>query len=226
MNPNVERAITDGIFRHQFEGFRGYPRENDSRFLEVFHESSVSVSHARATAEAFEQAMPTLQDIRDTARNLRPKFEAQVSQREQWEREYGPPRPFEVPNVAASFGQSREREIDRLWKDLLAYFRSNNFEGKGDIQRVQIGRCWQIARHFGYKMNSYQTRDIEDYERANPRSRESLPERPQQRPRPEPAKPITQADFDALPKRDGKALAAGDDSSAGTKDEEPENRWD
>jgi len=206
----IERTVSDAIFRYQLEGFRDYPRGRDSRFLEVFHESVVSVEHARSVVKKFEGAgrgpgvsdMPTLTEIRDTARNCRAQFEDTIDQRAEWARKYGPPSPF-----VADFSRKPEREIDKLWREVLTFFRSNNFDGKGDIQKVHYGRCWQIARALGYSMNSYQTREIEDYERIYPRSRESLPVRPK-------PKPITQADIDALPKRDGKLLASGDDSGS------------
>ena len=66
-----ERSVTDGIFRHQLEGFQKYPVKRDSRFLEVFNECVVSVGHAQAVAESFQGLMPTLEEIRDVARSLR-----------------------------------------------------------------------------------------------------------------------------------------------------------
>jgi hypothetical protein len=190
-----ERSVTDGIFRHQLEGFQKYPVKRDSRFLEVFNECVVSVGHAQAVAESFQGLMPTLEEIRDVARSLRPRFEVTVDQKEEWRRKYGPSSP-----VRPDFAQRPAREIDRLWGEVRAFLVSTQFDGRGDIQRVHIGRCWQIAKHLGYEMNSYQQREIDDYERIYPKSRERLPQK---------KAPITQADF--------KALAAG---------EEAEGRWE
>jgi hypothetical protein len=186
----LSRPVSDGIFRHQLEGFDKYPRHRDERFCEVFNESCVSVDHARAVASAFREKMPSLQEIIDTALNLRPRFEATASQREQWEREFGKPQPFDIsPALAERSG----REIDRLWQEVLAFLRTTRFDGKGDIQRVHIGRCWQIAKHLGYTMNSAQQSEIDAYEHAYPKSRERLPVK---------RAPIVAADF--------KALAAGE----------------
>jgi hypothetical protein len=189
----VHRSISDGIFHHQLEGFEKYPRGRDGRFLEVFNEQCVSVDHARAVALSFRERMPTLQEIVDTALNLRPRFEALPSQREQWEKEFGPPRPFDT-SVLRSVGQGSNREIDRLWKQVLAFFRTNNFDGRGDIQRVSIGRCWQVAKALGYSMNSYQQREIDDYEHTYPESKQKLPTRAAA----QSFTPITQADVDRV----------------------------
>ena len=206
--------MSDGIFRHQLEGFEKYPRGRDSRFLEVFNEHIVSVDHARAVAGTFREKMPTLQDIIDTALNLRPRFEVTESDREKWEREYGPAQPFTIPGGVGSMARTEEREIDRLWRDVMAFLRPRGFENpKKDIQFTPIGRCWQIARALGYQMNSHQLREIETYELAKPESRNHLPERKQ------PRAPITQADIDRekAKQRDVKALASEDDT---------EDRWE
>jgi hypothetical protein len=195
----VMRAVSDGIFRHQLEGFEKYPRGRDDRFLEVFNEHCISVDHARAVALTFREKMPMLQEVIDTALNLRPRFEAGPSQREEWEQRYGKPQPFDVsPLLEKRTG----REIDRLWEEVLAFLRTTRFDGKGDIQKVHIGRCWQIAKHLGYKMNSHQQAEIDLYEHAYPKSRESLPVK---------RAAITEQDF--------KALASG-------SHQEGENRWD
>lgn len=189
----VMRSVSDGMFRHQLEGFEKYPRGRDSRFLEVFNEHLVSVDHGRAVVETFRDKMPTLQDIIDTALNLRPRFEVTVSQREQWEREYGPPEPFTIPGGVAAMARTEEREIDRLWRHVLAFLRARNFENtKRDIQFVPIGRCWQIARALGFEMNGHQSAEIRRYEETNPKSREFLPAKLTAR------APITQADIDRV----------------------------
>ena len=202
----VVRSVSDGIFRHQLEGFDKYPRGRDERFLEVFNSCVVSVDHARAVVDAFRVNMPTLQDIIDTALNLRPRFEVTETDREKWEREYGPAQPFRVdPALLSTSG----REIDRLWRDVLNFLRPRNFDGKGDIQRVDIGRCWQVAKACGYKMNSRQQREIERYEQIYPQSRDNLPT---QSLLALPGPAITQADIERV-----KAERAG---------QETEGRWE
>ncbi len=86
----VAQALFD-----QLSGFRGFPKPGlgKDRFVQVFQESVVSVDHARAVIATFDDQMPTLREIRDTAYTLRAKFEPPVDQRAQWEKEYGPPDP-------------------------------------------------------------------------------------------------------------------------------------
>lgn len=183
-------------------GYKGYPKPIDSpgehHFIRAFQESVVSVEHARAVIDAFDQEFPTILRIRETAAKLRPSLSA-VAQKQEWERLYGPPQPFDV---SPALQERKGREIDRLWQEVLAFLRTTKFDGHGDIQRVHIGRCWQIAKHLGYAMNSHQQAEIDAYEHTYPKSRESLPVK-------RPA--ITAEDFKALgPVADFKALAAGE----------------
>ena len=79
----------------QLAGFRKAPIGSGiNRFAEVLCECSISVEHAMAVIETFDYEFPTLRDIRETAHNLRPRFEPKVDQREQWEKEYGKPDPL------------------------------------------------------------------------------------------------------------------------------------
>jgi hypothetical protein len=77
----------------KLSGFRGFPKPGIGkvRFVQVFQQSVISVDHARAVIATFDDQMPTLREIRDTAYTLRSKFEPPVDQRQQWEKEYGPP---------------------------------------------------------------------------------------------------------------------------------------
>jgi hypothetical protein len=90
----LQPAVAKSFLR-QLSGFRGYPKDDEAqtRFIEVLCEVSLSVEHALAIIWAFEDQFPTLKEIRDTAFNLRPKFEAKVDQTKQWEKQYGKPKP-------------------------------------------------------------------------------------------------------------------------------------
>lgn len=195
---SIQIPVACGILR-QICGFRGYPKaDGETRFVEVLAEVSLSVEHAMEIVKTFDSEFPTLREIRDTALNLRARFETQINQHAEWEKQYGKPEPF--PILAEGH---QEPEIFVLWRETLAFLRTTRFDGKGDIQQVPIGRCWQIAKHLGYKMNRYQQDEIDHYEAAIPKSRESLPVK-------RPA--ITQADVDAVKReRDVKALAGNDD---------------
>ena len=88
VQPEVGRALLGHL-----QGFRKAPvGPGLNRFAEVLCECSISVEHATAVVDSFDNEFPTLRDIRDTASNLRPKFEAKVDQKKEWEAKYAPPR--------------------------------------------------------------------------------------------------------------------------------------
>lgn len=88
---HLQREVARPLLR-QLSGFKGYPRgEGESRFIDALCEISLSVEHAIAIVESFDAEFPTIREMRDTALNLRPKYEPKVNEREKWEREYGKP---------------------------------------------------------------------------------------------------------------------------------------
>lgn len=91
---NLQRDVGRALLR-QLSGFRGYPKgEGESRFIDVLCEVSLSVEHALGIVEAFDGDFPTIHEMRDTALNLRPKYEPKKpDQMEQWEKQYGKPDP-------------------------------------------------------------------------------------------------------------------------------------
>jgi hypothetical protein len=97
----VEFAVGKGLLLH-LQGFRKAPvGVGFDRFAEVLCECSISVEHATAVVESFDNEFPTVRDIRETAHNLRPKFEAKVNQRKEWEAQYGKPEPVLFRPVTA-----------------------------------------------------------------------------------------------------------------------------
>jgi hypothetical protein len=82
--------------RRYLSPLRGYNRmpEAESRLVEVVQSVCVSVEHLDATLETFDAEYPTLAEIKNVALNLRDRYlPKQPSQRERWEKEYGPPNP-------------------------------------------------------------------------------------------------------------------------------------
>lgn len=133
----LQPTVARGLLR-TLSGFRGYPRgEGETRFVDVLCEISLSVEHAASTLLCFDADFPTIRELRDAALNLRPKFEAKVDQRAQWEREYGKPdadwsRRFTgaaagtVPNIDPKVRKQQYQEERRamLWqaiRDSLYY---------------------------------------------------------------------------------------------------------
>lgn len=104
--PAIARAICVSLLREYLSGFHGYPKSPDSAktssgedtFARILQDCALSVGHARAILETMDLAFPTKRDIEASAVSLRPKFEQQVPQTLEWERKYGKPAPFEIPN--------------------------------------------------------------------------------------------------------------------------------
>lgn len=118
--PQVTRVVAAVTLR-QLSGFVGYPKAGpgEEYFIDAFQMACISVDHARAVIAAFDEHMPTLKEIRETALNLKPKFEPpSESQRAQWEREYGKPQAFDM-SVA---NRPAVRRDDELWRKLREKF--------------------------------------------------------------------------------------------------------
>lgn len=119
------------IFRDQLAGFDRYPKP-DTRFIEVLQESTVSVDHARAVVQSFERGgkdFPQLADIRDTARNLRPRFDAVIPPEVEWRRRYGKPAADWSKNLTGSHEQQKSRLQWQAIRDSLFYV-----EGPGESE--------------------------------------------------------------------------------------------
>jgi len=92
--PAIVDTIALELVRHYIAGLRGYnPQPQvEARFAETIQEACVSVGHARHVLSQFEDICPTPKEIKESAFNSRDAFlPKRPSQREQWEKEYGPP---------------------------------------------------------------------------------------------------------------------------------------
>ena len=146
MNPEVSRQVAEALFR-QLSGFRGYPVKGpgETYFIDAFQLACVSVDHARAVIATFDEVMPTIKEIRETALNLKPKFAPPyLSVREQWERDYGPPRPFPV-DIKNPVG---ERRVDELWRKLREKFPDCAHSRKPWPSWIVLAKA---ARELGYE---------------------------------------------------------------------------
>jgi hypothetical protein len=141
----VARSVTDGIFRHQLGGFPNYPLKRDARFLEVFNEVCISVEHAQSVILAFEVKLPTLQDIRDCAANLRPRFEDLPNPEKEWAAQYGAPNPNWSKNLVGNWGQQRQRVLWQAIRDAIYYTEG---PGQADIERLQDAKARKADREF------------------------------------------------------------------------------
>jgi hypothetical protein len=135
LEPTIARS-----FLRQLSGFRGYPRDSagEGRFVEVLCEVSISVEHALAITWAFEENFPTIREIRDTALNLRAKFEAKVDQKKEWESKYGKPDLAWYNRIsnATNTNYAEERRA-MLWQAIRdSIFYTETPMGRADLARI------------------------------------------------------------------------------------------
>lgn len=150
LQPDVGRPLL-----RQLAGFRGYPRgEGQARFVDCLCEISLSVEHALAIIESFDGDFPTLREMRDTALNLRPKFEQKSDQRAEWKAKYGKPDPAWSRRLvtAANVNYSEERRA-MLWQSIRdGIFYTETPMGRADLatiddkdERISAFKFWRQA---------------------------------------------------------------------------------
>jgi hypothetical protein len=95
-SPDVNIEICLSLIREFLSGYRGYPptESGERRFAFALQENCISVGHARAVLQSFDEVFPTVRQIHDAAFGIRPQFEPADDQRREWERQYGKPVPF------------------------------------------------------------------------------------------------------------------------------------
>jgi hypothetical protein len=150
----VEFAVGKGLL-FQLLGFRKAPQgDGINRFAEVLCESSISVEHAMAVIETFDYEFPTLREIRDTAYNLRPKFEVKADQKKQWEAKYGKPDPMFARRLlgAATVSHVQQRRA-MLWQAIRdSIYYTETQMGRLDLsgiedkdERINAFKFWKSA---------------------------------------------------------------------------------
>lgn len=129
------------VLLEQLSGFRGYPKGKGlDRFVEVLAEISISVEHATALIETFDREFPMLCEIRDTAFNLRPRFQVMEDQRTKWEAQYGKPDPIWPETVAKAIKRPSGRlNINTLTGDPHKEFISlqRRAEIQAEIEQIE-----------------------------------------------------------------------------------------
>jgi hypothetical protein len=131
----VNSVVAAALFR-KLSGFPGYPKseQGEAHYIEAFQDASISVDHARAIIAVFDERMPTLREIRDAALNLRPRFEPQIDQRTEWEKQYGKPDPNWSKNLIGSHAQQRARMLWQSIRDAVYYAEG---PGKSRLAAIQ-----------------------------------------------------------------------------------------
>lgn len=114
--PAIATDVAISFLRRYLSGFKGYPKNDiagEKRFAEALQDNALSVEHLEATLKTFEDFFPTVRQIRDVAFGLRPRYEAEVDNRKEWAREFGPPQAFAPPGQMAMHWQA--------FRDMLYY---------------------------------------------------------------------------------------------------------
>jgi len=134
---NVTIEVCIALVRELLAGYRGYPNTEagERRFAFALQVNCVSVSHARATLQIFDEGFPTVRQIHDVAFNLRPKFEPQDDNFDALRAKYGNPQPFDVPNDelachwrafrdAIYYGWESRKKDEEIHPDSVAFIRA------------------------------------------------------------------------------------------------------
>jgi hypothetical protein len=182
--PRVARALAE-MYVQQLSGLKDYPpyAAGADRLANELVACAVSVEHAKAVVEYFDDVCPTPRELRDVAANLREKYAPpEPPERERWEREYGPPRPVPVP-ILADPGASAEA-------DRTMWARIRHKLNVSDLAKVTWAQVYQAKRDLGYQLAEFERSWLDRGGGPPLAPRPDLP--------PMPARPITQADFKVL----------------------------
>lgn len=202
----------------QLAGFRGYPKEGpgEDYFIQAICDHSISVDHAIAIVRAFDGDFPRLAEIRDTAYNLRPRFERVKDERREWERLYGKPDPNWTRTLTGNYTQQKARMLWQRIRDIVYYTEGPGRNEKHDV-KFWTQAALRLRRDHPAELQKFRENDL-------PMGWEELMKSDWVRemeaePVPVPANAITQADIDReeAKHRDVKALASGEDT---------EDRWE
>src|SRR5215469_11421330 len=112
--PAIADLVALAKVRHYLAGLKGFNPMPEAAmlFARTIQTVCVSVEHADATLQVFDDICPTPREIKDAAYNCRHKFEAPVDQRKQWEAQYGPPDPQWSENLIAQAAGA----VKPVWK--------------------------------------------------------------------------------------------------------------
>lgn len=143
----VAFSVCKATFR-DLSGFRGYPKEGpgEDHFVKAFQAAIVSVDHGRAVVNSFTgRESPTIQEIRDSAFNLRSQFQPPEDLKAAWEAEYGKPAAV-IPET-----EQPRREIDILWRKIMSVEKYQGRDGRQKLQRTPWPMLAKLARDFGHE---------------------------------------------------------------------------
>jgi hypothetical protein len=214
----IEYTVAAAILG-RLEGFRDYPRGGGARrFVEALADASLSVAHANATVEMFDERFPTIREIRDVAFGLRETFVPKEPIEKQWEKEYGKPDPNWSRNLTGSYKEQKGRMLWQAIRDSLFYT-----EGPGTREHGSVPSFWQVAMKGHVQKHPHELASVreeimrrgwEDVMKEDWANEVQAPSPAL----PPPAKRITQADIDALKNKSAVAVEE--------KPEDDPDRWE
>lgn len=169
--PNVSRVVATALLR-RLSGFKGYPRGNEAGeavFIEAIQEVCVSVDHARALVDAFDENFPTLREMRDQALSIKARLEPPPDLKKEWEAKYGPPDINFYKQLQKELAERPDVvEHDRMWAAIKQQLKVRIFRD------VPIGQCWAAARDLGFPLNAQQREEVERWEHCVPAPRQEV----------------------------------------------------
>ena len=139
----VAIEVCQALMEQYLSGYRGYPNSAKGvrRFAEAVQANAISVEHAEAFLQVFDDVFPTVRQIHDSALNCRPRFEqaAEEAQQVQWRREYGDPAEFQL------YPSDRMAMHWQALRDALYYT-----EGPGAYELLDIEGRKERGKHQQY----------------------------------------------------------------------------
>ncbi len=139
----------------KLSGFAGYPQEigGENFMIDRFREVCVSVEHAEEIVMRFDEKFPTLRELRDTARGLRPQFEKSPDWKAAWKAKHGEPEPFHYEPVSAR--SPDEITLQNLIAINHAIAERLEVPFK-ELQRVSWNRYFSAWRDLGFPLTGAQ----------------------------------------------------------------------
>ena len=168
MTNSIDDRVALSLTRQYLAGLRNFPAliEGQMFLAQTIQKAVLSVSHARATLELFDDQCPTPKEIKDTAFNLRPKFEPQQSDIEKWKAAgYTYDAGFYAQLMAEFNEQNKSNHDAELWAAIKARFKP------GDPRTLSNGQLKSWKRQLGFPLNYYEQLDADQWEKGHPISR-------------------------------------------------------
>jgi hypothetical protein len=175
--------------RTYLSGLRGYPSrpEGEALLARTLQGCTISIRHADAVLETFDHACPTPHEMKETAFNLRTRFEPPPKPDiEKWKAEGATYDPTFYRRLMEEFGTKRQNYDAELWRAIKTRFYFQRSNKTTQLLRRIIDReipklSWSFLksckRQLGFPLNAYEKRIADEWDEAFGLP-ESMPQRP------------------------------------------------